>query len=61
MHSTLFDWSVQIRSHIASEMIEDLKQVSEENSTLLRESLVTSLSMSFDDLPVADKDSTPRS
>ena len=42
-------------------MIEDLKQVSEENSTLLRESLVTSLSMSFDDLPVADKDSTPRS
>ena len=37
------------------EFIEDLRDVSEENSTLLRESLVTSLSMSFDSLPVAER------
>ncbi|KAL3142311.1 hypothetical protein ABBQ38_002652 [Trebouxia sp. C0009 RCD-2024] len=44
-----------IRSQLALEFIEDLRDVSEENSTLLRESLVTSLSMSFDSLPVAEK------
>lgn len=49
---------LQIRSQLAVEFIEDLRDVSEENSTLLRESLVTSLSMSFDSLPVAEKDSS---
>lgn len=47
-----------IRSQVALEFIEDLKEVSEENSVLLRESLVASLSLSFDSLPVADKDSS---
>ena len=50
--------AVQIRSQVALEFIEDLKEVSEENSVLLRESLVASLSLSFDTLPVADKDSS---
>lgn len=47
-----------IRSQVAVEFIEDLKEVSEENSLLLRESLVTSLSLSFDSLPVADKNTS---
>ena len=50
--------AVQIRSQVALEFIEDLKEVSEENSVLLRESLVASLSLSFETLPVADKDSS---
>ena len=49
---------MQIRSQVASEFIDDLKEVSEENSLLLRESLVTSLSLTFDSLPVADKDAS---
>ena len=49
---------MQIRSQVAVEFIEDLKEVSEENSLLLRESLVTSLSLSFDSLPVADKNTS---
>ncbi|KAA6428869.1 MAG: hypothetical protein FRX49_00979 [Trebouxia sp. A1-2] len=48
-----------IRSQVALEFIEDLKEVSEENSVLLRESLVASLSLSFDTLPVAEKDTLP--
>lgn len=51
--------AVQIRSQVALEFIEDLKEVSEENSVLLRESLVASLSLSFDTLPVAEKDTLP--
>lgn len=56
-HTKSQTWScaLQIRSQLAVEFIEDLRDVSEENSTLLRESLVTSLSMSFDSLPVAEK------
>ena len=48
---------LQIRSQVALEFIEDLHQVSEENSLLLRESLTASLSLSFDNLPVAEKPS----
>ena len=48
---------LQIRSQVALEFIEDLQQVSEENSLLLRESLTTSFSLSFDKLPVAEKPS----
>ena len=48
---------LQIRSQVALEFIEDLRDVSEENSTLLRESLFSSFSMTFDSLPVAEKGS----
>lgn len=36
---------VQIRSQLAREFIQDLSDVSEENSVLLRESLTSSLSL----------------
>lgn len=55
MKLQIWSCALQIRSQLALEFIEDLRDVSEENSTLLRESLVTSLSMSFDSLPVAEK------
>ncbi len=36
---------LQIRTQIANEMIDDLKDIAEENSLLMRESLFASLSL----------------
>ncbi len=37
--------ALQIRTQIANEMIDDLKDIAEENSLLMRESLFASLSL----------------
>ncbi len=39
---------MEIRGQIAKEMIQDLMQVSEENSLLMRETLLTSLSLDLE-------------
>ncbi len=39
---------MEIRGQIAKEMIQDLREVSEENSLLMRETLLTSLSLDLD-------------